>query len=394
MLWSTKAATTFLVSLGQEQLRYVFRILAQASNAPSVIEIDEAIIRCRCQSMRNEQTPPIADHAETDGGFGRMLQYDVSGRAQMRFGVTYGNHGTGTHVEDIVVYIRDALRAAGQEAYILPTLLRDGVNVLLELFTDDQTQQILRLRQATGARFIVVVSEFTDGNTFNSHITSGVGHYVDKDFWKARFDNFLKVAAEAEAIWSLSELGVSQYQRLFSDKPVLAFPIGFDPLFPEPHHASPEQKDIDLLFTGSETPHRKTIIDELSKSHYVLTLPVTTLNASRIDVISRAKATLHINLSADQLYSSVMRHHFLLMNASSVLSERAALAGPLDEFITQFDTSGFVHGVSNYLASGEWKRHGVEAYRRYRENRPLKHAIKQLLAESFGSLSNVPVMEP
>src|SRR5208283_3335161 len=107
----------------------------------------------------------------------------------MRFGVSYGNHGNGIHVEDIVVYIRNALRAAGEEAYVLPTLLRDGVNVILESFTQEQALQIRQLKQSTGARFVVVVSEFTDGKTFNAHIKSGAGHYVDKDIWKARFDN-------------------------------------------------------------------------------------------------------------------------------------------------------------------------------------------------------------
>jgi hypothetical protein len=301
----------------------------------------------------------------------------------MRFGVSFGNHGNGAHVEDIVVYIRNALRVAGEEAYILPTLLRDGVNVVLEMFTQEQALQIRRLKHRTAARFIVVVSEFTDGRTFNSHIKSGLGHYVDKDFWKARFDNFMEVATEAEAIWSLSEFAAEQYKPLFPDKPVLPFPVGFDPLFPETYHPDPEQKDIDLLFTGAETPHRKAMIEELSRSHYVMTSPVTTPNSARIDMISRSKATLHINLSSDQLYSSVMRHHFLLMNASPVLSERAQRAGTLDEFVTQFDTSDFARGVSDYLASGQWKSCGLEAYRRYRKSRPLQPAVKKLLAESF-----------
>jgi hypothetical protein len=304
----------------------------------------------------------------------------------MRFGISYGNHGNGMHVEDVVVYIRNALRAADQEAYLLPTLLRDGVNVVLECFANEQVRQIRQIKQRTCARFVVVVSEFTDGTTFNSHIKSGEGHYVDKFAWQSRFNNFLEVAAEAEAIWSMSEFGATQYKPLFPDKPVLPFPIGFDPLFPETQHPPPERKDIDLLFTGNETPHRKTIIEELSKTHYVMALPVhTTLNTARIDMIRRAKATLHINLSVDQLYSSVMRHHFLLMNASPIVSERAQLTGTLDEFVTQFSASDFVCGVSEFLASGQWKSRGLEAHRHYRESRPIKEAIKKMLSESFRS---------
>jgi hypothetical protein len=301
----------------------------------------------------------------------------------MRFGVSYGNHGSGIHVEDIVVYVRNALRVAGQEAYLLPTLLRDGVNVVLEHFTKEQALQIRRLKRSTSARFVILASEFTDGKTFNSHIASGAGYYVDRDAWQQRFNNFMEAAAEADAIWSLSEFGAAQYQPLFPNKPVLSFPIGFDPLFPEVHHPLPEQKDIDLLFTGNETPYRKHILGELSKTHHVVSLPVhTTPNASRIDMIARSKATLHINLSPDQLYSSVMRHHFLIMSGSPVVSERARLRGALDEFVTQFDTTDFVSGVSEFLAGDRWKSCGREDYRRYRDRRPLAEAVKKLLAQS------------
>jgi hypothetical protein len=309
----------------------------------------------------------------------------------MRFGVTFGNHGNGIHVEDILLYVRNALRAAGEEAYIMPTLLREGVNVMLECFTREQALQIRHIKQQTSARFVILVTEYTDGVTFNSHIKSGLGHYVDKDMWKLRFNNFMEVAAEAEAIWSLSDFGVSLYKPLFRDKPVLTFPIGFDPLFPEPHHPAPALKDIDLLFTGNETPHRKSIIEELSKDYYVMTTPVTTPNTSRIDMLHRAKAGLHINLSSAQHESSFMRQHFLLMNASPVLSERALLAGPLDDFITQFDGDDFVHGVRDYISSGAWKSDGLEAYRRYRDKRPIKQAVKKVLAESFCTHSTTQV---
>ncbi len=302
----------------------------------------------------------------------------------MRFGISYGNHGSGVHIEDTVIYLRNALRAAGEEAYILPGLVRDGVNVLIEYFTSAQAAQIRQMKKNTRARFVVVASEFTDGKTFNSHIQSGQGHYVDTEQWRQRFDNFMEVAAEADAIWLLSEdLGVPQYQQLFDDKPVLAVPVGFDPLFPEARHPPAKSKDIDLLFSGNETPYRLGVFEALSKRHSVTTIPVSTLNIARIDMIMRSKAGLHVNIAENQRYTSVMRHHFLLMNASPVLSERTLVRGNLDDFITIFDSANFVAGVGDYLDSGQWRLGGIEGYKRYREGRPLVPPMRTLLAESF-----------
>ena len=299
-----------------------------------------------------------------------------------RFCVSYGNHGSGIHVEDILTYARNALRIAGQEAYLQPALLRDGVNVLLESFTPAQALQIQRLKRHTKARFVVLVTEFTNGRTFNSHISSGAGHYVDAALWQLRFDTFLQVADNADAVWVLAHDSLPEYQSVLRHKPVLPFPIGFDSLLPTAHHAPPERKDIDWLFTGSETPHRKAILDALGARHYLVRAPVTTPNAARIDLIARAKATLHINLSEDQLHSSVMRHHFLLMNQSPVVSERAKFSGPLDAFITQFDAKDVVADLDAFLRSGAWRTAGTAAYDQYRKALPLAPRMNELLTQS------------
>jgi len=68
-----------------------------------------------------------------------------------------------------------------------------------------------------------------------------------------------------------------------------------------------------------------------------------------------------------------------------VLSERTKFSGTLDGLITQFDSGDVVRGVSDYLASGEWKWSGGEAYKRYRENWPISPPIRKMLSESFRS---------
>lgn len=304
----------------------------------------------------------------------------------MRFCISYGNHGHGgVHVEDIMVYIRNALLAAGEDAYISPGLLTDGVNILLECFTDEQARQIVQLRRNSGARFVIVATEFTDGKRFNPHITSGKGHYVDTQYWQKRFELFMDVAAESDAIWCLSEYALLEYRPLFPDKPVSSFPIGFDPLFPAYAPPLTDRKDFDLLFTGSLTPHREMLVTALRARFSIMALPATTLTVSRVDLIRRSKASLHLNLQENAMYSSILRHHFLVMCGAAVVSERAQTVGALDEFITQFDGSEFVDRVADFLSSGEWKWRGAAMHEQYRKTKPIGDAVRQMLKAIWGT---------
>ena len=49
-----------------------------------------------------------------------------------------------------------------------------------------------------------------------------------------------------------------------------------------------EAHDIDLIFTGNDTPHRNAVLSLLARRHSILTCPVSTIGPARIDMIARA----------------------------------------------------------------------------------------------------------
>jgi tetratricopeptide (TPR) repeat protein len=364
--------------------------LAETSSAPDALGFHEHACERAPERAEPRARPGLSAQAEPGeqhayvvaGSKGEFLGKTRSGR----FGVSYENHGKGgVHIEDITTYIRNALRTAGEEAEIIPNLLPDATNVLLENFTRAQVKYILEFTKAKNARLIIVATEFTDGRSFNPHvlINPGGGHYHHGEYWVERFEAFKEIAIHADAIWCLSEYQLPQYQKLFPDLPVLNFPIGFDRLLPTSESLPTAQRDIDVLFTGNDTPHRLAVIAELEKRLVVVKAPVSTPTESRAGLIRRTKACLHINLHPDALYSSVMRHHTLIMQKTPVLSERALLPGALDEFIVQFDSADFVADTIDYIKSGQWLTSGVEAYERYRRERPIEQAVRQLVADSF-----------
>jgi hypothetical protein len=303
----------------------------------------------------------------------------------MRFILCYANHGAGVGVEDILVYVRNAVRTAGHEAYIAPYPQTSGFNILIESFPDQLSQGLVELRRTTDARFIVIATEFTDGKTFNSHTAQADAHYGNAGYWQARFDGFKRVAAVSTAVWCMCEYQVERYRDLLPGVPVLLLPRGFDPLMQPPVHAALGGKDIDLLFTGNVTSYRRGVLNRLAASFNVVIATPATQYCARVDLIARAKANLHINLVENALYNSVGRHHFILMNKGPLLSERAVLPGELDEFATELDSDALVEQIRDYLAGGRWQRDGEEMYERYRLSRPLKEPMETLLAESLGT---------
>jgi hypothetical protein len=304
------------------------------------------------------------------------------GDGAMRFNICYGNHGNGVGVEDIITYVRNAIRVAGHEAFISPYLAGGSYNVVVECFPDEFAAQIFALKQKTPARFIVIATEYTDGKTFNPQTAGADIHYGQAAYWQQRFDAFQRVAAVADAVWCMSRYQVESYREFLGPLPVFELPRGFDPLSTPPLHPKPEAKDIDLLFTGNVTAHRQAVLARLSQSFVTVTAAAHTLNTARIDLICRAKACLHINLVAGAQYNSLARNHFLIMNKGPTLSERARFPGEVDDFIVEVDSDTIAEQIGGYLASGRWKTQGEEMYERYRAARPIAAAVEQLIAQS------------
>lgn len=303
----------------------------------------------------------------------------------MRFTICYANHGTGVSIEDSMLYLRNALRVAGHEAYIAPFPEPGTYNIMHELFAPETPQSMAQSRRAGHARFIIVATEFTNGTTFNAHSANTSGHYGRTQYWQKRFDTFCEAAKSADAVWCMMGDQLESYRELLPDVPVFTIPRCFDPLTVPPRHASPGAKDIDLLFTGSPTDHRDALLGILSRSFKIVASTPGIPLSARLDLMARSKVNLHINLVQDALYSSIMRHHFVINNQGAMVSERAIFPGDLDEFITVLETDTLVDEVADFVRSGRWQTAGEEAYERYRAARPMKDAIAELLAVSLSA---------
>jgi hypothetical protein len=305
--------------------------------------------------------------------------------------VSYFGHGNfGIHLEDLLTYLRNLLRSKGTPSVISSGLEPGIVNVMPEGFVPDTDASILSLVNAEpSTRFVFVVTEMTDGTTFNREVGQGVAGRDapahNAQYWNERFTRFVELAdSYAHAIWCVTAVQIPQYKALFPHIPVLLIPLGFDPAFVPLQHFPVGRKDIDCTFTGTLTPYRAEIFERLAKRTRLAVAPAFQLAAARTDLLARSKCTLHIGQIPGAVYTSPMRHHQLIMSACPVLSERSREPGDLDQFVHLLPsgTDGvdrLIDSIVAYLESETWHQGGHRALEHYRQMPIGEDSISALL---------------
>ena len=187
------------------------------------------------------------------------------------------------------------------------------------------------LRISTGARFLVDSHGVYNRKTFNDFSVDGSDPKIDS-IGIFRYRNFRRVADKCQAIWCLSEVTYKNCTSLYGSKVSIipfAYVEGYAKVYSAPRH----HKDIDFLFTGSITPRRSGILDQLKEAgfsvqHFSPYLP----SYIRENIISRSKISLAIAQSQNWIYRSEGKIYYHLMNQSFIAQELLEVSSPLDPY--------------------------------------------------------------
>ena len=131
--------------------------------------------------------------------------------------IVTGNHGESpVHLEDIITYLTSAFQSGGLEVNIIPHLVYAEAHIIIECF-DNYTADSILLCISTGVKFILIVTEYITGNTFNEFSVDG-SDSEDRQYWNLRYRNFRRVADKCQAIWCLSEVTYKNCRLLYGSK--------------------------------------------------------------------------------------------------------------------------------------------------------------------------------
>jgi|GEM_PF-893490 len=206
---------------------------------------------------------------------------------------------------DICKYLCFGIESAGYDCCILRNrLLPDRVNIIMG--SHNLTDPAIVEKIKTAGPYILLQSEIITGDSINNWRTQ-----------KAFMDVYLPLMQQAKAVWTGVATNVDELKKLNVEADLIQ--MGYHPLMEEVHHKS--NKDIDFLFCGSITPHRKGLIEALiARGGKVVTI-FDDAAMYRNDMIARTRVNLAPNQGPGMNHFGGSRILYLLNNRSMVVVE-------------------------------------------------------------------------
>lgn len=364
--------------------------------------------------------------------------------------VVYGNHGKSpVQLEDYHGFLQEAFKNLGYKVYFSEDPVRGKLNILIEFFDSDFIKKIAEAKTNSQTKFIIIATEFITQNTFNDFepdikspnqgnqgyrsswdkIILKLYHFFCplliriivretmpalfaklkarhgkrfsnsygsnpsvKTNWQNRFNQFLEATNFCNAIWCVSPHQLTEYKKKFGSK------VSLMPLvsWAKPNESLENynlKKDIDFLFTGSITPYRAEILDQLKSIGYNVVIgPTTWSSYLRDHYIARTKVCLQIRQAPSWPYPSNMRYHYLLHSGAVVVGELTAESCFQDNFIVTVKPGEFINTCVETIAAGNFTERGEKAQLDYyNQSEAGRNVFAELLAAASESSGNVPV---
>lgn len=285
-----------------------------------------------------------------------------------------GNLGQAIHTEDLLEYLREGLASTGLKVgYSREEYLCRGINILLENPFENVYDQLFGIRKAyPQSRLYMVVTELLTPTGFNSsNFNKGeqpatTSHYDDRAYWIDRTKEFMRFVPVVDGLIMVGLERVNGrlpagYERGVDSYFGLGKPVHLVPLCPSPSQpcaiteGSYRDKDIDILFTGTITPYRKKVLNQLRARNFkVVDLEAHMPGYLRNNYVSRSKLSVGLKLSEDTEILSTMRAHYHLANRVPHVFERTAIQSPLDPFLNIFDSGeAFIEACARLLSGAD-----------------------------------------
>lgn len=304
----------------------------------------------------------------------------------MNVRLVYGNHNCfGIHVADTLLLIQKVFELAGCDATIEHNIAPGQVNVVLEGFDDRFASETEQAMQRRGSRLIIVATEYLTGRTFNKFDgDTDESHYSKDAYWSDRFANFVELEKLSTAVWHLGETEVAPYREFLGHERVFYLPHFWADGLSRVQHAADTDKDIDFLFTGTETAYRRTLLNELMQKGYrVETVSPVTASFHRENLLARSKLSLNIRQNAQWQHPSPSRFFYHLINASLLITEMCTNRADIQEHVLTAPAGKFIDFCEEQFLLGDFTNRALSYLQNFRQKHPLREVAQRLVDATF-----------
>jgi len=312
----------------------------------------------------------------------------------MHFKIVYGNHyNYGIQVSETILLVKAALEVAGHAADIVRHFCPGFINIFQEGLITQDNSNIDFLNSFDAAlkhpktHIIIIATEYLKNHTFNDFDANNekdTSIYSNKAYWRTRLANFLYMEKASIATWHLGEYAVDDYKNYLKHNKIFYLPHYYAPNLTRVNHNQDTDKDIDFLFTGSQTDYRKGIITDLRNRGYNVVLG-TTITASfhRENLLQRTKVSLNLKQYPDWPYASPSRFHYHIINKSLLLTENCTYGCDIQPYVITAPEDNFLEFCVDTLEAQNYNKKAQEYFELFRKECDFKPVIEKLLDLSF-----------
>jgi hypothetical protein len=295
-----------------------------------------------------------------------------------------GNHGHSAGITDIVTMVRNGARDCGYDAVVSHEPVAGEWNILIENFRDEPNRNFIRSRWTPETRYIIVCTELISPGGFNVGLGANDGHYGNSVYWQERYRGFLEIASLSQELWVLHDGVIADYQKAFPDKRISFLRHGWVSDMSHVRHRPEHEKDIDFFFSGTLTPSRLAILQQLSGSHRVAALPQSGPDYLRTDVLARSKVCLAMPLTPQNSLPSISRLHHHILNRNFVIQQAYSESCILDQYVLTAPTEEYIDWAREALSIPNRREIAEISYERFRAEMPLSNWLRPMLEHSAG----------
>jgi hypothetical protein len=285
-----------------------------------------------------------------------------------------GNHGYNIHTQDILEYVQNGLEEVGLTAnFFFNKFAKEGINLVLEMFDENLTKSIIDFQKnSPRSKMFVIATESIAGNTFNSanNVQKADGqmgsHYEDANYWKARFDCFMRLRQVMSGIITIAEHQYKEYLAADLGVPIFYLPMVALPGIVPIRRIPFEKKDIDIYFSGTMTEYRARIFKRFGElGLHVVTASARNPEYLRRHFLERSKLALGLKLDESTRLLSKARAHYYLTRRCSHLFEPVVERTELDPFLEFSTHQDIVLATLHRLQSGcEFNEQSLEDFKK------------------------------
>jgi tetratricopeptide (TPR) repeat protein len=257
----------------------------------------------------------------------------------------------GHFLYDLCKYICFTFESAGYNCCIQKNrTANDRINIIVGGHRLDKPEHVKEIVNA--GKYIVVQSEVLGEDTINNWP-------LQERYAKI----YLPLIKQAAVVWDGIDTNHHQLRKLDIDAVFMRF--GYLPQLEEIFHK--KDKDIDFLYYGSVTPHRKKMLDALAAKGGRIYVDFDSTAMFRNDLIARTRVNLAPKQSPEADHLAASRVLYLINNRSIVVVEQCRDQNWVEHCFPSADTENWVDLCLETLNRPDLDMAAEEYYERFKK---------------------------